>query len=189
MERGAVLAEAALVLPVLALLLFGILEYGLLFRSNLTVAEATRSGARVGAAMPRQPDMLAATAEATAGRLVASGVPEDQIRRLVIYRADPTTGGLDGGGSTDAAIEACSTDCVRYAWDGTTDRFLPVTGSPTWSAASQEACGGIGDTDYVGVYLRVRHEFVTGMFGSGVTITERSIMRLEPMSTSVACKP
>jgi Flp pilus assembly protein TadG len=47
-ERGAELIEFALILPILILLLAGIFEFGLMFRSYEAVTNAAREGARVG---------------------------------------------------------------------------------------------------------------------------------------------
>jgi Flp pilus assembly protein TadG len=46
-ERGAQLIEAALVLPLLLLVLLGILDFGLLFQRYEAVTNAAREGARV----------------------------------------------------------------------------------------------------------------------------------------------
>ncbi|MCU0274712.1 MAG: pilus assembly protein [Acidimicrobiales bacterium] len=183
------LIEAAILMPVLALFLFGILEWGLAFRSGLTVSDASRAGARVAAAMPRNPEYQTAAAAAVSGRLASAGVPADQIESLVIYRADPATGGLRGGGSSDAAIDACTANCWRFTWDAASSAFVPVAGGPSWAYTNQAACGGTADTDHVGVYVRVDHTFVTGMFGSGLSLTERTVMRLEPLPLSDVCAP
>jgi Flp pilus assembly protein TadG len=45
-DRGAVLVEFALIAPVLILLLFGIVEYGLVFNAQLQVTGAARTAAR-----------------------------------------------------------------------------------------------------------------------------------------------
>ena len=188
-SRGAVLIEAAILMPVLALFLFGILEWGLAFRSGLTVSDASRAGARVAAAMPRNPEYQTSAAAAVSGRLASAGIPSEQIETLVIYRADPATGGLRGGGSSDAAIEACTTSCWRFSWDVATRTFVPVSGGPSWPYTSQAACGGATDTDHVGVYVRVDHGFVTSLFGSGLSLTERTVMRLEPLPLAEVCAP
>lgn len=47
-EDGQALVELALVLPLLALLLWGVLEFGLLLDTYLAVTHAAREGARVG---------------------------------------------------------------------------------------------------------------------------------------------
>lgn len=47
-ERGAVAAEFALVLPVLLIILFGIIEFGMIMYGRELVTNAAREGARAG---------------------------------------------------------------------------------------------------------------------------------------------
>jgi Flp pilus assembly protein TadG len=47
-ERGQTMAEFTLVLPLLVMLLFGILQFGIVFNDYLAVTDAVRAGARVG---------------------------------------------------------------------------------------------------------------------------------------------
>lgn len=47
-QKGAVAVEFALVLPVLILLLFGTIEFGLLLYNNQILTNASREGARAG---------------------------------------------------------------------------------------------------------------------------------------------
>jgi len=49
-SRGAALVEAALLLPILVLLTFGAVEYGLIYHDELRITTAARSGARIGVA-------------------------------------------------------------------------------------------------------------------------------------------
>jgi len=63
-ERGAAAVEFALVLPILALLLFGIIEFGRGYNAKVTLTHAVREGARalaVGAADPEAVTRDAAT--------------------------------------------------------------------------------------------------------------------------------
>jgi Flp pilus assembly protein TadG len=48
-ERGQALTEFALVLPIIALLLFGVIQFGIAFNNYLTLTDAVRAGARKGA--------------------------------------------------------------------------------------------------------------------------------------------
>ncbi|MHB8841737.1 MAG: TadE/TadG family type IV pilus assembly protein [Candidatus Aquicultor sp.] len=48
-ERGASSVEFAIILPVLILILFGILEFGLTYRDYLAITHAAREGARMAA--------------------------------------------------------------------------------------------------------------------------------------------
>ena len=46
-DRGAVMVEAIVILPLLILLVLGISEFGFIFRSTITIASTSRSAARV----------------------------------------------------------------------------------------------------------------------------------------------
>ncbi len=48
LRRGTVLVEAALVMPVLLLLLFGVIGYGWIFLQEQHVTQAARHGVRIG---------------------------------------------------------------------------------------------------------------------------------------------
>jgi Flp pilus assembly protein TadG len=48
-EQGQTMAEFTLVLPVLAILLFGIIQFGIVFNNYLAVTDAVRAGARQAA--------------------------------------------------------------------------------------------------------------------------------------------
>jgi len=52
-ERGQSLTEFALALPILALLLFAVIQFGIVFNNYVTLTDATRAGARK-AAVDRQ---------------------------------------------------------------------------------------------------------------------------------------
>ncbi|MEL7158905.1 MAG: hypothetical protein AAFN30_20245, partial [Actinomycetota bacterium] len=59
----------------------------------------------------------------------------------------------------------CSTTAV--------DRF--------WCPAYRETSIS-GGVEYVGIYVQTRHTFITGFFGGGRTLTDTTILRLEPDS-------
>jgi Flp pilus assembly protein TadG len=48
-ERGQTLTEFAFVLPLVALLLFGVIQFGIVFHQYVTLTDAVRAGARQGA--------------------------------------------------------------------------------------------------------------------------------------------
>jgi Flp pilus assembly protein TadG len=48
-ESGQTMVEFALILPTLAILLFGVIQFGIAFNNYLTVTDAVRAGARQGA--------------------------------------------------------------------------------------------------------------------------------------------
>jgi Flp pilus assembly protein TadG len=48
-QKGQSMTEFALVLPILALLLFGVIQFGIVFNNYIQVTDAVRAGARKGA--------------------------------------------------------------------------------------------------------------------------------------------
>jgi hypothetical protein len=182
--RGAVAVEFALILPVLLMLVFGIFEFGMLFRADLTVSQAARSGARTAAALPRVASYHTSAANAVTASL-QSALTTDEIQYLTIYRANSTTGlPFDGG-----TYKTC-TQCYRFEWNKATKSWTQLSGS-SWLYTAQKACGTEAQTDYIGVYVEARYKFVTGvfrpMFGESSTLKERTVMRLEPIGSQTAC--
>ena len=55
-ERGQSMAEFAIVLPVLVVVLFGIIQFGILFNNYVTLTDAVRAGARTAAVSRQDPD-------------------------------------------------------------------------------------------------------------------------------------
>jgi hypothetical protein len=89
---------------------------------------------------------------------------------------------VGGGGS----FSSCTT-CVKFRWDPATRTFRPV--SDTWDSSTQNACPADPNHDSVGVYLQVQHPAVTGLVFNSITIREHTVMSLEPMPSTSACKP
>jgi Flp pilus assembly protein TadG len=48
-ERGQAMVEFAVVLPIFVVLVFGIIQFGIVFNNYVTLTDATRAGARAGA--------------------------------------------------------------------------------------------------------------------------------------------
>src|SRR5262245_42685421 len=103
-ERGAVAIEAALVTPLLVLLVFGIIEMSLVMKDTVSVNSSVRVGARVASvsagtgpgtcptgptAPPCTPAQAPALAQAAADAIQRSGtaMPKDSIEWVMIYEA------------------------------------------------------------------------------------------------------
>ena len=89
-ERGQAMTELALILPVLALLLFGIVQFGIVFHQYITVTDAVRAGARK-AVVSRHDGSPAASAE-TALRKAAGGLDAAKLAVTVSAPAGWTHG-------------------------------------------------------------------------------------------------
>ena len=78
-----------------------------------------------------------------------------------VYKADDTTGYPSSGNFT-----TCSTKCIKYTWIPSTRKF--DTANPSgggWLASTQNACNS-SNWDSVGVYVKLKHKFLTKLFGA-----------------------
>jgi hypothetical protein len=184
-EAGAVLVEAAFVFPVLVVFLFGIIEYGFVFKDSLTVTSATRSGARASASQSRYSTFFDAGQSAV--QVAVNALPNDGPQELWIYKAGPNGRPVLSGGGEAADFSSPCQVCARYAWSSST-RAWTLTSS-TWPVASQNACASTStDPDSFGVYLKAKHDYFTQLFGSSRSLSDRTVMRLEPRPSD-SCAP
>ncbi len=180
-QRGAVMVEAALVVPVIVLLVMGIIEFGFAFGSATTATGASRSGSRLAAAAYATSGTIAANQQAAADQIAdtvaadLNGLTSADPVGMVIYRADPgsTSGEPVGGFPADDLIGGCTQDCFRYEWDGTTMSYV----SGSWP--DPDACGLTLDS--IGVYVQAKHYYITGMIGDHIYVDGHTVMRLEPL--------
>jgi hypothetical protein len=186
-DRAATMVEAAFITPVFALLIFGMLEFGLTFRDYLTVANVSRDSAR--GASTYGDDLYADYNVIQVARQSSKGFRPNEIRRLVVFNAGSVSGditnpshpahpcltasiGIDGVcnvyDSADLAMAKSAFGC-KSTQD--LDRF--------WCPTTRETRAS-GPPDYVGVYVDARHDFITGFFGPGMNLTDVLVMRIEP---------
>lgn len=191
-DRGAALVEVALITPVFALLLFGIIEFGLTFRDYLTVANASRDGARAASALGD--DTYADYNTLQVIRQATKGFRPNEIRRVIIFDA----GGVGGSvlnpshpahqclNATSGVTNVCNV-YTAAAFSLPKSSFGCKTSSldrywcpsPLNGQDGREVRASIGP-DYVGVYVQTRHDFITGMFGPGLDLEDELVMRIEP---------
>jgi Flp pilus assembly protein TadG len=60
-DRGQTMVEFALVIPILCVVLFGVIQFGILYNDYVTLTDATRVGARKAAVSRHEPDPVGAT--------------------------------------------------------------------------------------------------------------------------------
>lgn len=102
-ERGAVLVETAILLPLILLLVFGIIEFSALYQSAAQVTDGTRASARTGSALARDEGYAVKIADAATSAL--SKMPSTSPEEIWIYRAnDRGYPGSDGSTSFTALI-------------------------------------------------------------------------------------
>lgn len=185
-ERGSVLVEAAYITPVLFFLLFSILEFGLAFRDYLAVANTTRDGARAASVYGNDSsadfDILQTIANAS------NVIDRNNIERIVIYKgsgpnsAVPTSCANGTPSSTCNVYSANALDLAESEFGCRADRNLDRYWCPTTRKSA--VAGTNGPPDYVGVWIKVNHKWVTGLFGQSLTFTDSTVMRIEPAASS-----
>jgi hypothetical protein len=198
-QRGAVAIEAALVVPIIATMLFGIIEVTMLVRDDVALTSASRTGARVASAAagagpgvcesgPQAPPCTSASspalaqAAADAIQRAGSALPEDAIDYLLVYRANSS--GYPGGEGNKAMPSSCAgiVACVMFVWRDSANAFRYNSGA--WDSRTINGC--VNESDTLGVFIHATHKPVTGLFGS-IGLGDRAVMKFEPLSDD-SCK-
>jgi Flp pilus assembly protein TadG len=87
-DRGQAVVEFAVILPVLLLILFAILQFGVVFNNYIQVTAAAREGARKAAVSRSLGTSSAETAATTAAKNAAPGLNQSNI--TVSFPGSPT---------------------------------------------------------------------------------------------------
>ena len=179
-ERGAALVETAILIPLVILVTFGLIEFSSAYQSSSTAASTARSAARTASAEA----MLGgyATDAGAAAATALQNVPADEPIEMWVYRAnDKGYPGADGL----TTFSTCSTKCIKYNWVKATRKFDVASPSGGgWAAGTQKACSP-ADWDSVGVFVKLRHKYITNLFGSSIDLTDHAVFRLEPAPTQL----
>ena len=191
-QRGAVAVETALVTPVLLVVLLGIIELPMLIRDHVAVASAARTGARVAAASPEAGSCVPNPADVTpcpangapnfaqiAADAVArngTALPAESISHVLVYKANAA--GFPGTLSSMPGSCAGVPSCVAYTWSDTAGAFRYASGS--WDSRTVNACFP-NNVDSVGVQVVADHDFLSGMIGSSMAMSEHVVMNFEPL--------
>lgn len=182
-DCGAVAIEAALIFPILVLIMFGVIEFSLMLRDHVSLTAAARSGVRTASAEPRIATFDADAAAALARAGVA--MPMSSIDEMWVYESNvagyPTNGGSQVA-STPTTFTTCTTRCVKFTYDPVSKSFTKTAGS--WASTLINACPGDVGMTSVGIYVKARHSFVTGLFGTTVSMADHAVMRFEPIPAS-----
>ncbi len=176
-ERGAVLVETAILIPVVLIITFGLIEFSSAYQSSSVASASARTAARTASAEELLPTY--ATDAAAAAATALKTVPKDEPVEMWIYRAN-SAGYPESGGFT-----SCTTNCIKYAWMPGTRSFN--TASPTgggWAYTTQNACNTT-NWDSVGVYIKLDHKFLTKLFGANIHLADHAVFRLEPAPTQL----
>jgi Flp pilus assembly protein TadG len=181
--------ETVIFLPFLVTLMVGILDFGMAWRDSIAVSTALRASARTAASQGATGSSDYYALQALNAGL--SGIPSSAIRRIIVYNAttnsapDPICLSLTapGGQSGTRACNVYDASALIYS---SSSFSSTATGTCPGSAVDRYYCPltrGVNQAsgaDAVGIYLEVRHDFSSKLFGTGLTITDKVIVRLEP---------
>jgi hypothetical protein len=184
-ESGATLVEAAIVLPVLLLVVIGIMEFGLAFKDFLTVSYISREGARIAALAGDDPAADCAILTGL-GDIITDG-DLARIQEIQIYKAHPNTG-MQGSAYNRAeyAVGEDPTICTEPVGgqpnDGWDITYVAGGFAPTSRQVAVSASGGGASLDIIGVRVILNRNWVTGFgpFSGAMTVDESTITRMEP---------
>jgi Flp pilus assembly pilin Flp len=154
-EGGASAVEFAFVLPVFLALVFGIIYFGFAFNTKLTVTQAAREAARLGATLPLDDD----------------GTPEGWPE-LAFDRAAGAALGDSGIGASQRFV------CARFVDEDGVGGWATTPGTPSSICTSAEAGVGLaGPFVQVVVGREVPIEYILGR--TDVLITSSGVARYE----------
>ena len=182
-DDGSVLAESALLVPFFVLLLFGMLEFGGAFRDYLTLSNAASTGARQagiqGNSASADWNIIVAIKEAS------GAMPLSQITRIAIFKASSPTAGLPTNCDTGGVANCNSYDATTVASVSAAIAQPASWGNctgPTSYYCPTSRIVSASNPDYLGVWVQIVHPWITGLFGKTITMTQTSIIRLEPQT-------
>jgi TadE-like protein len=178
-DSGAVAVETAAVSLFLIILLAGIVDSSFLFKDWIGVSAAARAGARMGASEPRSAGFALDSASQVVNAM--SSMDPAKIEAVWVYKTTSVTGLPDSG-----SFSSCNA-CVKFVWSTGSHSLVQASGN--WPSTSQNACAGDPARDSLGVYVKYGHTSPLGFFFNGKTLTESTVMWIEPITSTSVCKP
>ena len=175
-DDGAVIIESAIAGLIFFTMLFGVVEFGMAFFDYLTTANMSRVGARTGSTLGHTTaadyQILQQVKAAT------SGMPTSSIQAIVVYKAS-------GIGAAPTAACKTSSSAASKCNFYTASNFNTALATFNCSTVDQYWCptsrkdAASDPPDYLGVYIRVLHPNITGLFGSSYVYEDFTVIRIE----------
>ena len=204
-ELGIGIVEASFCFIVFFTLVIAVFEGGLYMKDDLAVSSSVRAGARGASAMANE-NRADLYTMVNLGR-ESTALARADIKRIVIYKPsgfgeEPTTACKNGLPDDDVcnvytaddlrrAEEQVEEEAAALAAGRAPDPDKIVFGchvdSPDryWCPEDRKVTQTGTGPEYVGVWMRVEHPWVTKLFGNAKTIEDHSVVRLEPREADV----
>ncbi len=179
-RRGQAAVELALILPVIALMLLGLVELASVFSAKLNVQAAAAQGARIGALEGNGSNNCTASANTVDTDIITavlsnSGISRNNVKQIQIYRAAPD-GSVDNG--------AINTYKAPFTLSGTPPLYA-ITPPENWHCTDRQAAE---PADSIGVHVTYNYQPVVSLPGiSSFTLEDHTVQRLNPTKNSQPC--
>lgn len=190
-QRGQSLVEFTLILPTLLLLVLGTAEMGLALNTSMSLVEATREGARVGAALSNGASTIIGCASGSTNvdpqiiesvqRVVESpgnGIKRLNIDWIRIFKSDSGGNEVSTNEWRPTVSPGGGPSICGVALD------FKLFGTENWPASSRSTTLPVVS---LGVKIQYHYTLVTPLnaifkvFGGGqITMTDQTVMALEP---------
>ena len=173
-ERGAALVEFALVAPLFFFVVFGGIEFGLMFRSYLSLQDVSRNAARVAAVERNDANADLAILQTVQNRL---DLLNGDLVRVIIFEAD-TLASEFGDLSTQCTDPNNPTsqdnECTVYSAMRVEEALAPGGTSLTNGFRPDQRT----ESTNIGVYIEYEYQYVTGFFDTR-TLTATTVQVVE----------
>ncbi len=181
-ERGQALVEFALALPVLLLLLFGLVEFGLAFNAAVSVNFVSRAAALLAAEGGRAEGTDCMVLRAIEQELTSPATPT-RVSRVEIYWSDAN--GDQIASNVNVYTRTGSLTCTYATGSITVPYTLGTENYPETERCDVLAgCGGLHTSvDDVGVRITYTHQWVTYVgktIAGSITFQRSTAARMEP---------
>lgn len=189
------MVEAALVAPVFFMVIFGIFELGLVFRTYLTVSNVATQSSRVASVAGTDPEADHRVLRSAEDAIGAIGL--ENLTVLVVFKASNFDDPVPPGCLTSSVAGLCNRydladfalplnaghfgcDAVGVAPDP--DPMVPAVDHAFCPLLRESALSGNSGAgpDYVGIHVEANHDFISRAFGSSKIIRTTRIVRIEP---------
>lgn len=193
---GQGLAEFTIVIPIFLVLLAAMMEFGLAFSDRLTIGNATREGARIGAALVTGSDTACTgdpggvdnTVVASLQNILKSGASDVELSRIDeirIYKSNSAGNQTAGNVNVWRYTPGSGPDVDPGPGTETLD-FSPT--SVGWPACTRD--NGAPSPDSIGVEVAYEYrlqtplagfvEMIGGQFASTIDLVDATVMSLNP---------
>lgn len=187
-DRGSALVEAGLLSPVFLFIFLAVIEFGFYFAAYMAIGRAGADGARVASVLGNDPAADYEIIQSIKQSMAA--FDNVRVEKVIVYKAsgfDDATPPAACQPSSNVQVAPIGSNCNGYTGSQSfaepKARFgcvAPNNLSQGYCPTERRVAFTSPGPDYIGIYIRYRHGYITGLFGDEHEVTETVITRVEP---------